>query len=126
LAIYSFTDWIRFLQGMAGMGVVFVTTTLAAALFPFYKRDVYEASPAKIEVAEIPLMTLLGIPGSIGLGYIVYRVIVDSDYGANSPISMAMFIGVFVVGVLWYFVVRAVRRGQGVDMDARFDEIPVE
>jgi amino acid transporter len=126
LAIYSFTDWIRFLQGMAGMGVVFVITTFAAALFPFYKRDVYEASPAKIEVFGIPLMTLLGIPGSIGLGYIVYRVIVDSDYGANSPVSMAMFIGVFVVGAIWYFVARAVRRGQGVDMDARFDEIPIE
>jgi hypothetical protein len=39
---------------------------------------------------------------------------------------MAMFIGVFVVGAIWYFVARAVRRGQGVDMDARFDEIPIE
>jgi amino acid transporter len=126
LAIYCFTDWIRFLQGFAGMGVVFTITTLAAALFPFYKRDVYEASPAKVEIAGIPLLTLCGIPGSLGLGYITYRVIVDSAYGANSPISMAMFVLVFVVAAVWYFVARAYRRRQGVNMNARFEEIPVE
>jgi len=126
LAIYSFTDWIRFLQGMAGMGVVFCVTTFVAAIFPYIKRDVYEASPAKIEVFGIPLMTLTGIPGSLGLAYVVYRVIVDVDYGANSPISMAMFILVFVIGIIWYFVARAIRKSQGVNMDARFDEIPIE
>ncbi len=108
------------------MGLVFTVTTLAAALFPFYKRDVYIASPAKIEILGIPLMTLFGIPGTLGLGYVTYRVIVDADYGANSPISMAMFVGVIVVGAIWYFVARAVRKSQGVDMDARFEEIPVE
>jgi len=126
LAVYSFTDWIRFLQGMAGMGVVFTVTTLAAALFPFMKRSVYEASPAKVEFLGIPLMTLFGIPGTIGLGYITYRVIVDADYGANKPISMAMFVAVFVIGAIWYFVARALRRRQGVDMGSRFEEIPVE
>lgn len=126
LAIYSFTDWLRFLQGMAGMGLVFLVTTFAAAIFPFIKRETYEASPARIEVAGIPLITLTGIPGSLGLAYVVYRVIVDSDYGANAPISMAMFIAVFVVGAIWYFVARAIRRSQGVDMDARFEEIPIE
>lgn len=126
LAVYSFTDWIRFLQGMAGMGTVFTITTLVGALFPYIKPEVYRASPARIEVAGIPLMTLTGIPGSIGLGYITYRVIVDSDYGANAPISMAMFVGVFIVGAIWYFVARAIRRTQGVDMEARFEEIPIE
>ncbi len=126
LAVYCFTDWIRFLQGMAGMGLVFTTTTLAAALFPFYKRSVYEASPAKVEVFGIPLMTLCGIPGSLGLGYITYRVIVDSDYGANQPISMAMFVLVFVIAAIWYFVARAYRRRQGINMASRFEEIPVE
>ena len=33
---------------------------------------------------------------------------------------------VFVVGAIWYFVARAVRRRQGVDMEARFEEIPIE
>lgn len=126
LAVFSFTDWIRFLQGMAGMGMVFTLTTFAAALFPYMKREVYEGSPAKIEFLGIPLMTLFGIPGSLGLGYITYRVIVDSDYGANTPISMAMFVLVFVVGAVWYFVARAIRRRQGVNMDARFEEIPIE
>lgn len=126
LAIFSFTDWIRVLSGMAPMGIVFLITTFVAAIFPFIKREAYEASPAKIEVAGIPLMTITGTIGSVIMAIIVYRAIVDVDYGANSPVSMGMMIGVFSVGAIWYFVARAVRRSQGVDMDARFKEIPIE
>jgi amino acid transporter len=126
MAIYSFTSFTRFLQGMAGMGVVFCVFTFSGAIFPFIKREVYETSPARIEVFGIPLMTITGLLGTAGMGYITYRVIVDSDFGANSPISMAMFILVFVAGAIWYFVAREVRRRQGIDMDKRFEEIPVE
>lgn len=99
---------------------------MAAAFFRFTKREVYEASLARIEEKGLPVMTITGILGSIDLGYITYRVVVAADYGANSPISMAMFVGVFVIGAIWYFVARAVRKSQGVNMDARFEEIPVE
>jgi len=126
MALYSFTNLTRFLQGMAGMGVVFTIFTFAGAIFPFIKREVYETSPARIEIFGIPVITITGLLGSAGMGYITYRVIVDKDYGANSPISMAMFILVFVVGAIWYFVAREIRRRQGINMDKRFEEIPVE
>jgi len=126
LAIYSFTDWITVLSGMAPMGIVFLLTTVVAAIFPFIKREAYETSPARIKVAGIPLMTITGAIGSVIMAVIVYRAIVDVDYGANAPVSMGMMIGVFAVGAIWYFVARAVRRGQGVDLAARFEEIPIE
>ncbi len=108
------------------MGLVFTITTVVAAIFPFIKREAYEASPARIEVAGIPLMTITGLIGGVIMAWIVYRAIVDVDYGANAPVSMALFVGVFAVGAVWYFVARAIRRAQGVDMAARFEEIPIE
>jgi len=126
LAIYSFTDWVRVLSGLAPMGIVFMITTFVGMIFPFTHRKAYQSSPAKIEVAGIPLMTITGLIGGGVTAFLVYRAIVDVNYGANAPVSMAMMIGVFAIGVIWYFVARAVRKGQGVNMDARFEEIPIE
>jgi amino acid transporter len=129
LVIYSFTDWLHTIQGMAATGLVFMVTTLAAAFFPYTKRETYEASPARIEVFGIPVMTITGLLGSAGLGYVIYRLLVDPQYGvdiATNPFAFYVSVGVFVVGAIWYFIARAIRRGQGVDMDARFREIPIE
>jgi len=126
LVIYSFTDWLHAITALAGLGAVLVVTTLSAALFPFIKRETYQASPAKIEIGGIPLITITGLLGSAGMGYFVYRAVVDNDFGANSPAALTITVGVFAIGAVWYFVARAIRRRQGVDMDARFREIPIE
>jgi APA family basic amino acid/polyamine antiporter len=126
LAIFSYTDWFRAVAVLVPMGFVFLVTTFVGAIFPFIKREVYEASPARIEIAGIPLMTITGLIGSAIMAWIVYRAVVDVDYGAFTPQSLMWWIIIFAVGVVWYFVARTVRRRQGVDMDARFKEIPIE
>ena len=35
-------------------------------------------------------------------------------------------VGMFVVGAIWWFVARAMRRGQGVDLALAYKEIPPE
>ncbi len=126
LAIFSFTDWFRAVAVLVPMGIVFLVTTFVAAIFPFIKREVYESSPARIEIAGIPLMTITGLIGSVIMAWIVYRAIVDVDYGAFTPQSLTWWIIIFAAGAVWYFVARAIRRRQGVDMESRFKEIPIE
>jgi len=126
LALYSFTDAVRVLSGIAPMGFVFGLTAFVGMLFPYIKREVYLASPARVEIAGIPVMTIFGFFGSVVTFYVVYRALVDDTYAANSAFSIGMIIAVFLSGAVWYFVARAVRRSQGVDMDARFKEIPIE
>ncbi len=126
LSLYALTPWLRVLSGLAPMGLVFLLTTAVAAIFPFLKPETYETSPARIQVAGIPLMTITGGLGSLMMAWIVYRALVDADYGANEPVSLGMMVAVIIVGAIWYFVWRAIRRREGVDMEARFDEIPIE
>jgi amino acid transporter len=126
LVIYCFTDWMHLIVAQAGLGIVLVTFTLSAAIFPFIKRKTYETSPAKMEIAGIPVMTITGLIGSVGMAYFVYRTLVDNSYGANAPIALGLTAGIFVVGAIWYFIARAVRRRQGIDVGARFKEIPIE
>jgi amino acid transporter len=126
VAVYSFTDWLVLIAGLAPFAIVFMLTAFAGMIFPFTRRGIYEASPARIEIRGLPLMAITGFVGTIFCAFLVYRAIADVDYGANSPQSIAVMIGVFAIGAIWYFVARAVRRGQGVDMESRFEEIPIE
>jgi amino acid transporter len=126
LAIYSFTDWFQWLAALAPMSMVFLLTTLVAALFPFIRREAYETSPARLEIAGIPVMTLTGLLGGGMMAYMVYRAVVDPNFGPVHIITRITTIGVFALGAAWYFVARAIRRRQGINMAARLEEIPVE
>jgi basic amino acid/polyamine antiporter, APA family len=126
LAIYSFTDWFQWLAALAPMSMVFLLTTLVAALFPFFRREAYETSPARLEVGRIPLMTITGLVGGAMMAYMVFRAVVDADFGPVHIITRVTTIGVFVLGAIWYFAAREIRRRQGVNMAARFEEIPIE
>jgi amino acid transporter len=126
LALYSFTNLVRTVSGIVPMGFVFGLVAFVGMLFPYIKREAYETSPARIEIAGIPLMTITGFIGGVITAFVVYRGAVDNTFAANSPFSLGMIAVVFIVGAVWYFVARAVRSRQGVDMDARFKEIPIE
>jgi amino acid transporter len=126
LAIYSFTDWFQWLAALAPMSMVFLLTTLVAALFPFFRREAYETSPARLEIAGIPVMTVAGLIGGAMMAYMVYRAVFDANFGPVHPVTRITTIGVFALGAVWYFAARAIRRRQGVNVAARFQEIPIE
>ena len=126
LALVSFADLLQWLVALAPMAIVFTLTTFVAAIFPFIKREAYETSPARVEVAGIPLMTITGLIGGSIMVFLVYRALIDAEFGAADPNSLYIMLGVFGLGVVWYFVARAIRSNQGVDMAARFKEIPIE
>jgi hypothetical protein len=60
------------------------------------------------------------------MDFMVYRGPVNPDFGTNQPGSLVLMILVIATAIIWYSVVRAIRCKQGVDMDARFKEIPIE
>lgn len=126
LAIFAFTTWVSVLSIVLPVAIVFFFVAIAAVIFPFNKKDVYDASPARIQVAGIPLMTITGALAAIAMAWIIYAALTDPVYGANTPVSLGVMIGTFVVGILWYLVTVYVRRKQGVVLDARFKEIPIE
>jgi amino acid transporter len=122
LAIFSYTDWFRAVAVLVPMGFVFLVTTFVAALFPFLKREVYQASPARIEIAGIPLMTITGLLGSAIMAWIVYRAVVDVDYGAFTPQSLMWWLLIFAARA-WTWT-RASRRSRSNRRGRRRAECP--
>lgn len=126
LTIYAFTTLLVTLSGLIGFALAFLLTSLAAIVFPYNKREAYEGSPAVITVFGLPLITVSAVIASIMLLWVIYRAVVDSAFGANTPFSFWLNAGVVVAAIVWYFVARSYRSRQGVDVAARYKEIPVE
>jgi hypothetical protein len=58
--------------------------------------------------------------------WVIYRAAVDKVFAANNHFSLILNAVVFAAGPIWYFAVLWYRRRQGVDLNARYKEMPVE
>jgi len=126
LAIYAFSTLVAILSGLLTFSIAFLVVCLTGLVFPFVKREVFEGSPAAIRVAGVPLMTIAAAVGTIFTAFLLYRAVVDESLEANAQISYVIAGGAFLIAIIWFYVARAYRRRQGVAVEKRFQEIPVE
>jgi amino acid transporter len=126
LAMYAFTTWVTILSGLLGFAITFFVVCSLGIVFPYWKKDAFEGSPAAIRIAGIPLMTLGGVIGVVFVGFLIYRTIVDNVYGANTGVSVWSTLGAIVFGFVWYFGVTRYRRSHGTVIAQPFKELPVE
>ncbi len=110
------------------LGVLAWAVVLAAGcVFPFKRPDIYEKSPiANRKVLGLPLMTF-----ACGLGFIAaagYSVNLFLDEFAVNARGSRLIVGagLFVSGLLFYYVMKLYRRSKGVDVDLAFKQIPIE
>ena len=102
-------------------------TCLAAAVFPWRAKQIYEASPiSKYKVGNIPLVTLCGVWGFlVGVVLIIFYLL-EPNLGLASSTGLWGMIGVFVFCFIWFWVARATNKSKGIDIDLNFQQIPPE
>src|SRR5437870_1809715 len=121
----TFTSWT--LDATLVIAVTFVGSTVAAAILPWRKPEIYNASPiAKYRVAGIPLITAAAALFLAFLGYCIYKWLQDGVYGSNNHGSLIYMGCLYGVALAIYVGSRIVRRRQGLDMSMVYGEIPVE
>ena len=114
--------------------ITFGIASVAATVFPFWKKRLFEASPdiVKRKIAGIPLITVLGIAGillSIFLGYSTVQPAVTPPPSGPPPVQYLAYAIVpitIIVGFLIYAVAARYRKSQGLDLAMVFNEIPPE
>jgi amino acid transporter len=106
----------------------FGLVALAAIVFPYLKKGIFDVSPAKrYQVAGIPLMTVAGIIGFVVVLYSAFVYFTDPAFGiAGVPWLQAYLLGMFLVPLLAFYAIRGYRRRQGIDIDLLFRELPPE
>ncbi len=126
-AIYSFTTWFSSLSALLGLTLPLLVTAVSGILLPYRRRDLVENSPYSRRVAGVPLLTLVGGLALIGFSCAVAVLLWDPGSGASlqdNPGKLELAVIVYAVGVAIWFIARAVRRNQGIDIDLSYRELP--
>jgi APA family basic amino acid/polyamine antiporter len=127
--LYAYSTNFRtyILDAVLVIAVTFLGTSIAAAVLPWRKRQLYENSPlARYKVAGIPLITISGVLTALFLGFNLWKWFADDLYAVNNTESLWFMGGMYVLAVVIYVVAKVYRRSQGIDLGAIHKEIPVE
>lgn len=128
-AVYSFTDWFSSLSALLGLSLPLLITAVAGTLLPYRQRELVENSPYNRRVAGVPLLTLVGALSILGFSGAIAILLWDPGSGASlseNPGKLGLAAIVYAVGLAIWFVARAVRRSQGIDIDLSYRELPVQ
>ncbi len=129
LALAAFVLFPAFatLVGIFGFILGFMLVSIAAIVFPYRLRDLFESSPVNGRVAGIPVMSIVGLLSLVALVIMAWAFLTDPSAGLNGrPGLILMNVGIFLSGLVIYYIAKAVQRARGVEISRRFAEIPIE
>ncbi len=113
--------------------VAFLPNGITAALLPFLKKDIYRSAPSIVQkkIAGFPLLTISGIIHALAFGTILALVFANPAYagtsnGALGPGALAVIAVAILISIIFYPIAKAIRKSQGIDLDAIYKEIPPE
>jgi amino acid transporter len=114
-----------------GILVANLVVSVACFVLPMRRKQLFELtipSRWKRKAAGLPLLSWLSLVVIVSTLFMLYTASTNAVVGG--PISYeSMFAGVIgpmIAGVLIYFIAKAYRKSQGIDMDLAFREIPPE
>jgi APA family basic amino acid/polyamine antiporter len=126
------TDFFTWLALGVEAGVVCVVIVgIAAIAFPSRRPDLYQASPANVRFAGVPVLYIVAALSIMVMLFLVWRTVTfpalalagKTDNLWQIPAFMGMIV---VIGLVLYYGAKMVRRGQGVDVDLVYRELPPE
>lgn len=102
-------------------------TCLAAAVFPWRARQIYEASPiSKYKIGNIPVVTICGLWGFLVGLVLIYFYVVEPNLGLATREGIVGMVSVFVFCFIWFWVARSYNQQKGINIDLNFQAIPPE
>jgi APA family basic amino acid/polyamine antiporter len=121
----DFASWT--LDATLVIAITFLGSTVAAAILPWRKPEIYNASPiARYKVFGIPLITASAVMFAVILVFSLYHWFKDDVYGVNNTASLR-YVGVlYLIAIGIYVASRLYRRSQGMNLKMVYDEIPAE
>lgn len=128
-AIYAFTTWFTTLAVLLGLTFTLLITSVGGMLLPFTQKAMVDASPYARKVIGIPLFTLVGGLSFLGFAFSIFILLWDEGSGTSlskNPGKLWLSLIVLGAGLVIYFLARAIRGRQGVDLSLAHRELPPE
>jgi amino acid transporter len=128
-ALYAWSHSFRSytLDATLVIAITFLGTTVSAAILPWRKPEIYNASPiAKYKVLGLPVITAAALMFAAILIWALIKWFSDGAYGVNNTDSFYLMGGMYVLAIAIYVGSQIVRKRQGIDLGMVYGEIPVE
>lgn len=127
-AIWLWTPWMSlFAYVVFGWMIMQAVGSISGMIFPWRRRDIFEASPriVKMKVGSIPLITILGLI-TLGISiWLGYASLSPAMVGTISPTTMEFTIGLFILGIVLYYI-SALYHRRGIPLELSFKQLPPE
>ncbi len=105
-----------------------IITAISALAFPYVRKDIYEKAPAVVraKIGPVPVLAILSVLTiAVGL-YIAYASMSPAMVGTIDPSILTFSFGLYVLGVVIYFISSIYHRTAGIPLELSFKEIPPE
>jgi APA family basic amino acid/polyamine antiporter len=115
------------LDAVLVIAITFLGSTVSAALMPWLKPDIYNASPiARYRILGLPLITVVSAAFGGFLVFCILEWFFNDLYGVNNGQSLIYMLILYAIALGLYVGFRLLRRAQGMDLAMVYDEIPEE
>ena len=124
--VYNFLG--SYVNLVFAQAALYLLTMIAATVFPLMKKDLFNQTSnwATRKVGGLPLMSVFGGIGAAVLLMNFYFLFTDPAVSGYSLTSFLIIVATYIVFIALYFVVKAQRKRQGIDLSYVFAEIPPE
>jgi amino acid transporter len=123
LVLLATSPWLTLVSSIFALSIIAAFVGLAAIVFPYRRKRLFEASSVKWSVGSIPVLSILGVLTVLACVFLGYFYLTQDVLLANSPYSLGMILGIFASGFIAFWIARAYRKHQGIDVDLAYREI---
>ncbi len=121
---FSFTNF------TTGFNTAWLVACASAAVFPFIRKESFEALPGFVKgrIGPIPTMTIMGVLGALSVIVMDLFVALNPGYAGIptnlSSVSLVILGVIFIIGVIYFFAAKAIQKSRGLDLSLVYKEIP--
>jgi len=128
MALFVFTPWFSRIVILIEAAVLAWSVVLGAGIFfPYLRPQLYEKSPiASKTIFGLPMMSVACFLGFVAAQFYFWTLFFDPNAAGHDPTQVIIVAGVFVLGLVFYYIMKLIRRSQGIDVTLAFKEIPIE
>jgi amino acid transporter len=106
--------------------LTFIVVAIAAAIFPYRRADLFEASPINQRTLGIPNITWIGVAAIVVYLIFLVPLLTNDTLGANATPGLIGIVVLFVLPFIIYGISYAWNRSRGVDLGLAFETLPPE
>jgi basic amino acid/polyamine antiporter, APA family len=120
---------IAFVNYIAMFSVCFLITGIAAIVFPFKRKHLFDTAPSIVRrsIAGVPLIVLAGIGNVILFIIVLYSSLTNPGVsGVQGWLPTAFLLVVYGAGCILYLIASALKKKKGIDFKMLYVELPPE